>query len=527
MSMTTRKDILAKQFERGLLCAGCSENKKIRIIELIKQEKIDAIGIYASDDGFKVYELIICIDWNAYNKQKNNAFSTADVIGLQKSGETSEVKRDLNELVRKAKERHFRLSYWISFSGALRIINPKEFYQLKRQLGSEDNTFGWMNDLGRDEVESIPDLQELIIRVRDIKTVNDNDKTRIQTRKALLLKCKNTAEQLSGSNGGVTGDYCVSLKRFPPSVSFTFQGEKRAAALLGISSINDPACKAFKQCLIDAIINKEERILSESFFSPGNGNITVSNTYSTNKKPGPNDPCPCGSGLKYKLCHGKKSGDGLTSPPNNSLGKNPRINKSQQTTDNVISTKTSNQTNEDFIAYSVFDDFVKKFITKNDYKIKLGNKGIELSESGKEIIQEFFSVSGLTKESQRDQRLLMTLVFRISIATNAFPSIWRGKYQLTNSLLNYNLLQILASIVLEVGKYSGITSEKEVIKNIDEMCFRAILGSFTVRQLHEFNRILDNTSIGLGDKRAQDYLDSIKDWRPVITKTVYEYIITL
>ncbi|MDE7158300.1 MAG: SEC-C domain-containing protein, partial [Clostridiales bacterium] len=23
------------------------------------------------------------------------------------------------------------------------------------------------------------------------------------------------------------------------------------------------------------------------------------------KKPGPNDPCPCGSGLKYKKCHGK------------------------------------------------------------------------------------------------------------------------------------------------------------------------------------------------------------------------------
>ena len=23
------------------------------------------------------------------------------------------------------------------------------------------------------------------------------------------------------------------------------------------------------------------------------------------KKVGPNDPCPCGSGLKYKKCHGK------------------------------------------------------------------------------------------------------------------------------------------------------------------------------------------------------------------------------
>ena len=26
------------------------------------------------------------------------------------------------------------------------------------------------------------------------------------------------------------------------------------------------------------------------------------------KKPGPNDPCPCGSGLKYKKCHGRNRG---------------------------------------------------------------------------------------------------------------------------------------------------------------------------------------------------------------------------
>ena len=28
-------------------------------------------------------------------------------------------------------------------------------------------------------------------------------------------------------------------------------------------------------------------------------------TMKKEKKPGPNDPCPCGSGLKYKKCHGK------------------------------------------------------------------------------------------------------------------------------------------------------------------------------------------------------------------------------
>ena len=28
-------------------------------------------------------------------------------------------------------------------------------------------------------------------------------------------------------------------------------------------------------------------------------------TMKKGKKVGPNDPCPCGSGLKYKKCHGK------------------------------------------------------------------------------------------------------------------------------------------------------------------------------------------------------------------------------
>jgi preprotein translocase subunit SecA len=29
------------------------------------------------------------------------------------------------------------------------------------------------------------------------------------------------------------------------------------------------------------------------------------------REPGPNDPCPCGSGKKYKKCHGRIGGDGL------------------------------------------------------------------------------------------------------------------------------------------------------------------------------------------------------------------------
>ena len=31
----------------------------------------------------------------------------------------------------------------------------------------------------------------------------------------------------------------------------------------------------------------------------------------TMREPGPNEPCPCGSGKKYKKCHGRIGGGGM------------------------------------------------------------------------------------------------------------------------------------------------------------------------------------------------------------------------
>lgn len=265
MDTKTRMDIIAKQFECGLQCAGCSESNITQIVSLIRQKKITAVSLFASNDGFKVYELILSIDWNEYNKQSaGHEFRAEDIIGLRPTGEMIEVETYLDDLVRKSKERQLHLSYGISFAGALRIRNPEEYCRLKKQLGFEDSVLGWLNDLGREEVDYVLDLQELKIRLRDIKDVDAQNNSHLREKKILLLKCEKIAEQLSGSEG----DYNINKLVFPIEVSLTFQGQKKAAMLLGITSLNKPAHAELKQGIISALVRREGRRIEEH---PGNG----------------------------------------------------------------------------------------------------------------------------------------------------------------------------------------------------------------------------------------------------------------
>ena len=103
MSVKTRIDIIVLQFERGLRCSGCSEENIKQISQLIKEQKIGAISIFLSEDRFKIYELIISIDWNIFKKcNLETSGNIDDIGGLQENGETVEVQTYLDELVRKA-----------------------------------------------------------------------------------------------------------------------------------------------------------------------------------------------------------------------------------------------------------------------------------------------------------------------------------------------------------------------------------------------------------------------------------------
>jgi len=62
--------------------------------------------------------------------------------------------------------------------------------------------------------------------------------------------------------------------------------------------------------MLTLVIKTEEEIRREQLMketgTSGDGTDTKSKTVKVGKKPGPNDPCPCGSGKKYKKCCGQR-----------------------------------------------------------------------------------------------------------------------------------------------------------------------------------------------------------------------------
>jgi uncharacterized protein YecA (UPF0149 family) len=52
------------------------------------------------------------------------------------------------------------------------------------------------------------------------------------------------------------------------------------------------------------IQRKKDKEMAELQFVGGDGSATEKKQATSAKKAGRNDPCPCGSGKKYKKCHG-------------------------------------------------------------------------------------------------------------------------------------------------------------------------------------------------------------------------------
>lgn len=68
-------------------------------------------------------------------------------------------------------------------------------------------------------------------------------------------------------------------------------------------------CEDTIRLLFTIQVKKEEEPKREQILKPERTNVSdgsVSATRTVDKKPGPNDPCPCGSGKKYKKCCGMK-----------------------------------------------------------------------------------------------------------------------------------------------------------------------------------------------------------------------------
>jgi preprotein translocase subunit SecA len=80
--------------------------------------------------------------------------------------------------------------------------------------------------------------------------------------------------------------------------------ESDEEALVGASSDQRRAAQATVQDFTRNIQRKKEKEMAELQFAGGSGTSVDKKQAISDKKAGRNDPCPCGSGKKYKKCCG-------------------------------------------------------------------------------------------------------------------------------------------------------------------------------------------------------------------------------
>ena len=166
----TRIEVIAKQFERGLYCAGISKKRIEKILEAIKEKKISAIGIYALDyDKKRVAEVEISVDWTKHEnlvKVYGNQFEYLGAIN-GRTGEAAEPKVYVNALIQLAKDNDFELSCWIRATNTARK-SDREYGRFLRSVGFGREIESWRSRPEKMSSEKILALEEMKIQLRGV-----------------------------------------------------------------------------------------------------------------------------------------------------------------------------------------------------------------------------------------------------------------------------------------------------------------------------------------------------------------------
>src|ERR1700682_4863240 len=110
----------------------------------------------------------------------------------------------------------------------------------------------------------------------------------------------------SGNGGGPGG----LPERPRPWLPFSDEDQEKhedrgnEEALVGASSEQRRAAQNAVEDFTRNIQRKKDKEMAELQFVGGSGTATEKKQSISAKKAGRNDPCPCGSGKKYKKCHG-------------------------------------------------------------------------------------------------------------------------------------------------------------------------------------------------------------------------------
>jgi preprotein translocase subunit SecA len=105
-----------------------------------------------------------------------------------------------------------------------------------------------------------------------------------------------------GNGGGPLGSPKPVLPFAPEEEEY--EEEEDEEALVAANSEERRAAQSVVEDFTRNIQRKKDKEMAALQFVGGSGTATENKQATSDKKAGRNDPCPCGSGKKYKKCHG-------------------------------------------------------------------------------------------------------------------------------------------------------------------------------------------------------------------------------
>lgn len=136
----TRISVIEDQFEMFLVCAGMSDSKKEKILQAIENQELKAIGVYIEEEGFRIAEVEIEVDWEKHNAlvSVNGSLFDTDLPGW-KDNVAPEAHVVVGRLSSAAKKQGLPLRTWIKASDRIRQ-SKDEYEHLCEKLGYAYNS---------------------------------------------------------------------------------------------------------------------------------------------------------------------------------------------------------------------------------------------------------------------------------------------------------------------------------------------------------------------------------------------------
>ncbi len=165
-----RLSVIDDQFELFFRCAGMSDTEVKKMLKAIEEHKLDAVGVYIEDGGYKIAEVSLSIDWDLHNKIVFETGSTMNTkIAGWKDGVAPEAYVPVQNLAEMAQEMGKELCSWIHVSANFQN-NKEKFKAVCDELGYNYNSSApSFKEEPVEKKRSVNKLEELTVTKKVVK----------------------------------------------------------------------------------------------------------------------------------------------------------------------------------------------------------------------------------------------------------------------------------------------------------------------------------------------------------------------